>query len=81
LVGREKYAPAAPGSPGEAKRRGDQVRTSDVVAPRALGSKRAELDLGADPNVRNAKGRTPLTMATSARFEATIALLSAAAAH
>lgn len=42
---------------------------------------KALLDLGADPNVRNAKGRTPLTMATSARFEATIALLSAAGAH
>jgi ankyrin repeat protein/truncated hemoglobin YjbI len=40
----------------------------------------ALLALGADPNARNAKGRTPLAIATSAQFDATIALLVAAGA-
>ena len=42
---------------------------------------RALLDLGADPNAPNAKGRTPLAMATGARFAATVALLLAAGAR
>jgi len=41
----------------------------------------ALLDLGADPNAPNAKGRTPLATATSAGFAATIALLRAAGAR
>jgi ankyrin repeat protein len=41
----------------------------------------ALLELGADPNARNAKGRTPLAVATSAGFGKTIALLQAAGAH
>jgi truncated hemoglobin YjbI len=39
------------------------------------------LDLGADPNAPNAKGRTPLEIATSARFDKTVALLHAAGAR
>jgi ankyrin repeat protein len=35
----------------------------------------ALLDLGADPNAPNAKGRTPLAMATGAGFDRTVALL------
>lgn len=41
----------------------------------------ALLDLGADPNAPNAKGRTPLAIATSARFDRTVALLHAAGAR
>ncbi|WP_346273339.1 ankyrin repeat domain-containing protein [Pseudonocardia sp.] len=41
----------------------------------------ALLDLGADPNAPNAKGRTPLATATSAGFDRTIALLRAAGAR
>jgi ankyrin repeat protein len=41
----------------------------------------ALLDLGADPNAPNAKGRTPLEVATGARFAATITLLRAAGAR
>jgi ankyrin repeat protein len=41
----------------------------------------ALLELGADPNAKNAKGRTPLTVATSAHFDKTAALLRAAGAH
>ncbi|MEN3305777.1 MAG: hypothetical protein V7603_1979, partial [Micromonosporaceae bacterium] len=39
------------------------------------------LDLGADPNAPNAKGRTPLAIATSAGFTETVALLRAAGAR
>ena len=41
----------------------------------------ALLELGADPNAKNAKGRTPLAIATSARFDRTVALLRAAGAR
>jgi ankyrin repeat protein/truncated hemoglobin YjbI len=41
----------------------------------------ALLDLGADPNTPNAKGRTPLAIATSAGFAETVALLRAAGAR
>jgi ankyrin repeat protein len=41
----------------------------------------ALLDLGADPTAPNAKGRTPLAIATSARFDKTVALLHAAGAR
>jgi len=41
----------------------------------------ALLDLGADPNAPNAKGRPPLAIATSAGFDRTIALLRAAGAR
>jgi ankyrin repeat protein/truncated hemoglobin YjbI len=41
----------------------------------------ALLALGADPNAPNAKGRTPLATATSAGFDATVALLRAAGAR
>jgi ankyrin repeat protein len=41
----------------------------------------ALLELGADPNAKNAKGRTPLAVATSARFDRTVALLRAAGAR
>jgi uncharacterized protein len=41
----------------------------------------ALLDLGADPNAPNAKGRTPLAVATGARFDETVALLRAAGAR
>jgi ankyrin repeat protein len=41
----------------------------------------ALLDLGADPNAPNAKGRTPLAIATSAGFDQTVALLRAAGAR
>ena len=41
----------------------------------------ALLKLGADPNAKNAKGRTPLAIATSARFDRTVALLRAAGAR
>ena len=41
----------------------------------------ALLELGADPNARNARGRTPLAVATSARFDETVALLRAAGAR
>jgi ankyrin repeat protein/truncated hemoglobin YjbI len=41
----------------------------------------ALLDLGADPNAPNGKGRTPLAIATSAGFDETVALLRAAGAH
>ncbi|MEY2592218.1 MAG: hypothetical protein QOJ67_4202 [Acidimicrobiaceae bacterium] len=41
----------------------------------------ALLGLGADPNAPNAKGRTPLEIATGARFHATVALLQAAGAR
>jgi truncated hemoglobin YjbI len=41
----------------------------------------ALLDLGADPNAPNAKGRTPLAIATSAGFTETVALLRAAGAR
>jgi hypothetical protein len=39
------------------------------------------LDLGADPNAPNAKGRTPLATAASAGFDESIALLRAAGAR
>jgi ankyrin repeat protein len=42
---------------------------------------RALLDLGADPDAPNAKGRTPLSVATGARFSATVELLLAAGAR
>jgi ankyrin repeat protein len=42
---------------------------------------RALLDLGADPNAPNARGRTPLEIATGARFSGTVALLLAAGAR
>jgi ankyrin repeat protein len=41
----------------------------------------ALLDLGADPNAPNAKGRTPLAIATSAGFDETAALLKAKGAR
>lgn len=41
----------------------------------------ALLELGADPNAPNAKGRTPLAIATGAGFDQTIALLRAAGAR
>lgn len=41
----------------------------------------ALLDLGADPNAPNAKGRTPLAIATNAGFHETATLLRAAGAH
>jgi ankyrin repeat protein len=41
----------------------------------------ALLDLGADPNAPNARGRTPLAIATSASFDETVALLQAAGAR
>ena len=41
----------------------------------------ALLDLGAGPNAPNAKGRTPLAIATSAGFDETVALLRAAGAR
>ncbi len=41
----------------------------------------ALLDLGADPNAPNAKGRTPLAIATGAGFAETVALLKAAGAR
>lgn len=42
---------------------------------------KALLELGADPNAPNAKGRTALSIATGARFSATVALLLAAGAR
>ncbi len=53
--------------------RADKREHPDTVA--------ALLRLGADPNATKAKGRTPLAIATSARFAATVALLRAAAAQ
>ena len=41
----------------------------------------ALLELGADPNAKNAKGRTPLAIATGARFDRTTTLLHAAGAR
>jgi ankyrin repeat protein len=41
----------------------------------------ALLDLGADPNAPNAKGRTPLAIAAGAGFDRTVALLRAAGAR
>ena len=41
----------------------------------------ALLELGADPNAKNARGRTPLAVATSARFGRTVALLRTAGAR
>jgi len=41
----------------------------------------ALLELGADPNTPNAKGRTPLAIATGAGFDRTVALLRAAGAR
>ncbi len=41
----------------------------------------ALLELGADPNAKNARGLTPLAVATSARFDQTVALLRAAGAR
>ena len=38
------------------------------------------LELGADPNAPNARGRTALSIATSARFSDTVALLLLAGA-
>ena len=46
-----------------------------------LAAVTALLELGADPNARNARGRTPLAVATSARFDRTVALLRAAGAR
>jgi ankyrin repeat protein/truncated hemoglobin YjbI len=40
----------------------------------------ALLELGADPNAKNARGRTPLALAASAHFDRTVALLRAAGA-
>jgi ankyrin repeat protein len=45
------------------------------------GTVSALLDLGADPNAPNAKGRTPLATATAAGFDETVALLRAAGAR
>ena len=42
---------------------------------------RALLELGADPNAPNARGRTALSIATGARFSRTVALLLAAGAR
>jgi ankyrin repeat protein len=42
---------------------------------------KALLELGADPNAPNARGRTALSIATAARFSDTIALLLAAGAR
>jgi ankyrin repeat protein len=53
--------------------RADKGEHPDTVA--------ALLDLGADPNAPNARGRTPLAVATSARFDRTVALLHAAGAR
>ncbi|MGO9083489.1 MAG: ankyrin repeat domain-containing protein [Streptosporangiaceae bacterium] len=41
----------------------------------------ALLELGADPNAKNARGRTPLAVATRACFDRTVALLRAAGAR
>jgi hypothetical protein len=41
----------------------------------------ALLELGADPNAKNAKERTPLAVAANARFDRTVALLRAAGAR
>jgi hypothetical protein len=53
--------------------RADKAEHPAVVA--------ALLELGADPNAKNARGRTPLAVATSARFDRTVALLRAAGAR
>jgi ankyrin repeat protein len=53
--------------------RADKGEHPDTVA--------ALLALGADPNAPNAKGRTPLAIAMSARFDRTVALLRAAGAR
>jgi ankyrin repeat protein len=53
--------------------RADKREHPDTVA--------ALLDLGADPNAPNAKGRTPLAIATGAGFAETVALLRAAGAR
>jgi ankyrin repeat protein len=52
--------------------RADKAEHPGVVA--------ALLKLGADPNAPNAKGKNPLAIATSARFNETVALLKAAGA-
>jgi ankyrin repeat protein len=53
--------------------RADKREHPDTVA--------ALLALGADPNARNTKGRTPLAVATSAGFSKTIALLRVAGGY
>jgi ankyrin repeat protein len=53
--------------------RADKGEHADAVA--------ALLDLGADPNAPNAKGRTALSNATNAQFSETVALLLAAGAR
>ena len=60
-----------------------------VMVPRTSPADKGEhpaavaalLALGADPNAKNARGRTPLAVAASARFDRTVALLRAAGAR
>ena len=53
--------------------RKDKHEHPDVVA--------ALLDLGADPNAMNARGRTPLVVARASKFDRSVALLLAAGAR